>query len=260
MTQAQTAPASGSNARLALFWAVLGAIGTAAVVPYQFALNPALAEAATLPLPVLALLSAVQTGVLLFLLGWLVLRLGRPLGLDSPHARAFVEGRSQPPAAEQGLRLAAVSGVLGALVILVLDVAFRPLMPVPAGGELPYVEPWRRALAVLYGAITEELLLRLVLMTLLAWAGWKLAQRARSRPTAAVYWTAIVVAAVLFGLGHLPVASTLWPLTAVVVARTVLLNSVLGVAFGALYWRYGLEYAMLAHFLADIVIQGAAAL
>jgi hypothetical protein len=32
------------------------------------------------------------------------------------------------------------------------------------------------------------------------------------------------------------------------------LNGVLGVAFGRLYWKKGLESAMIAHFSADIVL------
>jgi hypothetical protein len=32
------------------------------------------------------------------------------------------------------------------------------------------------------------------------------------------------------------------------------LNGLLGVGFGWLYWKYGLESAMLGHFSADIVL------
>lgn len=61
-------------------------------------------------------------------------------------------------------------------------------------------------------------------------------------------WTAIVVSALLFGAGHLPVAAGLYGgLTLPVVARIVSLNSVLGIGFGWLFWRYSLEAAMLSH-------------
>ena len=42
------------------------------------------------------------------------------------------------------------------------------------------------------------------------------------------------------------------------VARTVLLNAVAGVVFGWLYWKRGLEMAMLAHFGGDLVLHVAA--
>ena len=58
---------------------------------------------------------------------------------------------------------------------------------------------------------------------------------------------AVVISALLFGLGHLGAAALASPLTPAVVARTVLLNALVGTAFGWLYWRPNLETGMLAH-------------
>ncbi|MFC6976650.1 type II CAAX prenyl endopeptidase Rce1 family protein [Halomicroarcula sp. GCM10025709] len=60
-------------------------------------------------------------------------------------------------------------------------------------------------------------------------------------------WAAIVVSAVLFGVGHLPALAQSVSLTPALIARTVLLNAVAGVLFGWLYWRRSLEAAMVAH-------------
>ncbi|MBD2318702.1 hypothetical protein [Phormidium tenue] len=57
-------------------------------------------------------------------------------------------------------------------------------------------------------------------------------------------------------IAHLPVAASIWTLTPIVIIRTILLNSTLGVAFGYLYWYWGLEYAILSHFLAGLVLHG----
>ena len=46
----------------------------------------------------------------------------------------------------------------------------------------------------------------------------------------------------------------MWPLTPLVVARTIGLNALLGVGFGVLFRRWGLEYAMASHFLANVVL------
>ena len=62
------------------------------------------------------------------------------------------------------------------------------------------------------------------------------------------------VAALLFGAGHLPTAAGIWGLDAGVIARTVVLNAIGGVVFGWLYWKRGLEMAVLSHFAADIVL------
>lgn len=68
-------------------------------------------------------------------------------------------------------------------------------------------------------------------------------------------WTANILFAILFGLAHLPLASQIgMPLDVVVVIRTILLNGIAGVVFGWLYWSFGLESAMLAHFSIDVVM------
>jgi membrane protease YdiL (CAAX protease family) len=92
-------------------------------------------------------------------------------------------------------------------------------------------------------------------MTLLAWLGGRVSRDAEGRPTLAVLWIANVMAAVLFGLGHLPTAAALGlPMNALFVTRTVILNGLLAVVDGWLYGTRGLESAMIAHFSADIVL------
>lgn len=247
-------PPERSLLRLALLWAVLGALATAAVLPYTLALYPA--RAAQLPpLGILVLASVAQSFVLLLGLSWLGLRLGRPLGLDSPLVRAWLERQppSQPPST---LVRAGVAGLLIGGGLLLLDRLFAPLLPPLAGLTLPTVALWKRLLASGYGGITEELLLRLFLMTLLAWLLRRSFVRRQGLTPPWVFWAAILLAALLFGAAHLPAASTLWPLTAGVVVRTLALNALAGVGFGYLYWKRGLEHAMLAHFCADLVLHG----
>jgi membrane protease YdiL (CAAX protease family) len=70
-----------------------------------------------------------------------------------------------------------------------------------------------------------------------------------------VLWIAIVVVAVAFGLAHLPATAAIGlPIDTLVASRAIVLNGIGGVAFGWLYWRYGLESAMVGHFSADIVL------
>ena len=94
--------------------------------------------------------------------------------------------------------------------------------------------------------------MRLGLMTLLVWIGARLTRA--SVPGPAVVWTAIVITALLFGVGHIPTTATVLSLTPLVIARALLLNGIGGIVFGWLYWKRGLVAAMLAHFNADIVL------
>jgi membrane protease YdiL (CAAX protease family) len=76
----------------------------------------------------------------------------------------------------------------------------------------------------------------------------------RRRGIATIGASGALVAALAFGAGHLPAAAHVWPLDAVVVTRTVLLNTIAGLVFGWFYVRKGIESAMLSHFCADLVL------
>jgi membrane protease YdiL (CAAX protease family) len=246
--------ATSKHSRLAAFWAVLGALGTLAGFPYLLALNPSSTVSPPLPLPILAIASATQTGVLLFILSWIGLRLGQALRLDTPFARAFVYRLKPPTLSKRAINFALTSGILGGFIILGLVFVFQPFMPQTAQSTTLNIALWKRVLACFYGGITEELLLRLFLMTLIAWVFWKMGLRGEKQPSPLAFWLAIALSALLFGVAHLPAAATLWSLTPIVIIRTLVLNSLIGIAFGFLYWQWGLEYAMLSHFCADIVL------
>ena len=208
-----------------------------------------------MPLALVVVAQTAQTGILLLGGSWAGLRLGQPIGLDSPFARALVYRRALPALSRRTLISAALAGGTTSLLLLELDRLIQPWMP-PAFQALPAsIELWKRLLAAFYGGITEELLLRLFTMTLIAWTIWKAVYKAQMPMNAYVFWIAIVAAAALFGVWHLPAAALFWPLTPVVVARTIALNTLGGLAFGFVYWQWGLEYCMLAHFCADIVLQ-----
>jgi membrane protease YdiL (CAAX protease family) len=93
--------------------------------------------------------------------------------------------------------------------------------------------------------------MRLGLLSLLALAFRSLAKmsgqnRESALPTS-VFWAANIVAAVVFGLGHLPGTAALARLSVALVVRAVVLNAIAGLVFGVLYRRYGLERAMTSH-------------
>ena len=113
---------------------------------------------------------------------------------------------------------------------------------------------WKGFLASFYGGIAEEIQLRLFAMSFFAWLGRFLSKTAEGKPTNAVFWIANILAAILFGLGHLPTTAVIVPLTPLVITRAVVLNGLLGIVFGWLYWKRGLESAMISHFSADIVL------
>jgi len=200
---------------------------------------------------ILMLLQSAQAGVLCLLLGWLGLVLGARHGLDAPWLRAWVYyHQPRDPVSRQHWLLAVVLGVTSALLVIAVSL----LSPHPAAAatdrSLNWV--WCGALASFYGGIVEELECRLFLVSLFVWL-LAILNRRQVRPW--MFVTAIVLAALLFGAGHLPAAfATGMNHSLLPIARIVLLNALVGVVTGGLFWKFGLEHAMVAHFSADLVL------
>jgi hypothetical protein len=109
-------------------------------------------------------------------------------------------------------------------------------------------------LAALSAGINEETLFRLFGLSLLAWLGGLLVHDSDGRPKPIVFWSANVLFALAFGVAHLSAQSAIGlPINFLVVISTLVLNGIGGLAFGWLFWTFGLESAMLAHILADIL-------
>ncbi len=108
--------------------------------------------------------------------------------------------------------------------------------------------------SVLYGGVVEEVMLRLFLMSLLAWLGWKLFFRRMETVPAGLLIAANGLAALAFAALHLPAtALDFGKLTPLLLLRCFLLNGAFGLAAGRLYRKYGIQYAMLFHTLLHIV-------
>ena len=101
--------------------------------------------------------------------------------------------------------------------------------------------------AVIYGGIIEEVMLRLFMMSLVAFLLHKLFWRKQTQTPAAALVMANIVSALLFAAGHLPATAMLMGLTPMILLRCFLLNGGIGLLFGWLYRKYGLRYAMIAH-------------
>jgi membrane protease YdiL (CAAX protease family) len=231
-----------------------GAAGVAALIPSIVPVIERqleqLPSAPPIPLPAIVALSLVQP--LLLVAGAVAIgaALAPRLGLRSHIVEKVVSGQPLLPAIRPELAIAAALGVVGFGLVLALDLLFRPLLGAAAAtlsSQQQHTSVWGVLGALLYGGMTEELLLRWGLMTSLIWIGWRLLQRGAGLPRPATVWSAILLAAVLFGLGHLPATALLVPLTLPVVVRAVVLNGVVGVIFGWLYWRRSLEAGMIAH-------------
>jgi hypothetical protein len=238
--------------KLAAIWAALAGLAAVALTPYLLELMPD--TKIPLPLPTIMILQGVQAFALIGLMSLLGLRMGHRVALGSPLLHAWINLRRKPDWNALRPLQAVALGAVAALLVIAASTWLDPMLPKmlhPPAKPDAAVSALNGFLASFYGGIAEELQMRLFLMTLLVWA---FARLRKSTPPTSVYWAAIFIAAVLFGAGHLPAAKQIWGLEPVVVLRTVSLNAVAGLAFGWLYWRRGIEMAVLGHFSTDIVL------
>lgn len=110
--------------------------------------------------------------------------------------------------------------------------------------------------SMLYGGVIEEVMLRLFVMSLLSFILWKIFYRAvpKEKIPVKIFAVANVIAALLFAAGHLPATFlTFQTVDALVIIRCFLYNGGLGLVFGWLYRKYGIQYAMIGHMGTHII-------
>jgi membrane protease YdiL (CAAX protease family) len=207
-----------------------------------------------IPLPAVMAIQVVQSSVLIALFVAAGILTAPRCKLGAPLLEAWLAGQNIRSRIPRLLFISIPAGVTVALAIIATDAkVFAPHLP-KALSMNPSMAAWRGLLASFYGGIAEELMLRFGLMTMLAWFLNRILHPRTGRSESAVMWTANIVAALLFGAGHLPAARLLAPLTTLLIARIIILNAAGGILFGYLYWKRGLESAMLSHFSADITM------
>jgi hypothetical protein len=247
-----------------IFFILLAACvwGIIAVLPYTLDLQKSLLDKLSMPLWVLLTAQILQNTIMFAIAIALGLFIANRIGLGLPILEAKLAGESVGARLKAILPISIIIGVVGSVLIIALDIyVFGPALKASLGDKagsinLAQAQPaaWKGLLASFYGGVDEEVLLRLFFMTLLAWLGKFVSKTPDGRPTTLVFWIANILAAVLFGLGHLPATATLVPLTPLVILRAVVLNGLLGIAFGYLYVTRGLESAIISHFSADLVL------
>jgi len=143
----------------------------------------------------------------------------------------------------------AALGICVGLTLFLLDKTVFGQAIIPS----VHIARWKGALASLYGGVCEEVLLRLFMFSLIYLLFMKVVKFERSNR---IYflWVTNIFVALLFGLGHLPAAFQLGPVSLFICCRILVLNGIASVAFGWIYWSRGLPAAISAHLIADLVL------
>lgn len=220
------------------------------VFPYTLAISPSLAQIFS---PTVLIGVFVQSLLLYSIAIFLGLILAKRVGFGLPLLEGFFKNINTGIFLKNYFLFSVIAGVLGGILVVLLSFIFPELSITFLKIEMS-VSTWKRFFASFYGGVGEEIFLRLFVMTLFVWLASRLIRTSDGKPKKIVVWVSIILSSVLFGLGHLGVTGDMTDITSEVVLRAVLLNGVVGVIFSWLYWKKGLESAIIAHFSADIVI------
>lgn len=245
-----------TNWKLFIILLIASIFGVIAVLPYTFTLQGGLPQNLPVPLYVLLLAQIIQNAVIFGVAIFIGLRLAKKVGLGLPVLEGWLDGKEVKSSLKSILGISIGLGLLAGILIVGLDYLFAmagvTINLVQAGPLTP--PAWQGFLASFYGGINEEIICRLFLMTLIAWLIFKIKKTENEKPTKTGMWLALILAAIIFGIGHLPALIATTTLTPLLITRVIILNSVGGIIFGWLYWKKGLESSMIGHFSADIVL------
>jgi len=241
------------NTKLKLFLLLffLGLLGILSLLTIQIPMDSIPAEIAkrfssnelkmlTLINPTILLIIALIIGILLYDKVNLQLPLLFPENDIEQSAKSFAKI----------IKYGLLGGALAGSLIVCTGLLFQPHLPTDFTEASQKIELSVFA-RLLYGGITEELLLRFGVMTLTVWIASKITKTL----SPAVYWSGILISSLLFALGHFRILfQTVEYPSSMLLIYILLGNSVGGLIFGWLYWKKGLEAAIIAHMATHIVM------
>lgn len=266
----QTPPKLNSETprlRLGLLLGALGFFGAASVllidIEKLISLLPPSANPCNVKVtPALMLLSLVQPAVLIALAVTVGLFATKGTGLRAPVFEAAARREPWLGILGRAVPIGIVGGIVGGVAIVAVMKLLGPHLPADVAARIgSFMAIMPLPTRLLYGGITEEVLLRWGFMSALVWVGWRVAANKQPTPPAMIFVAAILGSAFVFGLGHLPVAFMLVPKpTLTLIAFVIVANSAFGLVAGWLFWKRGLESAIIAHVTTHLVLWSASRL
>jgi membrane protease YdiL (CAAX protease family) len=183
------------------------------------------------------------------------LLLAKQVGLGAPWLDSWLEGMTKTASPGKMLLQSVMVGVGGGVIGLSV-IGFLAVPRISGYREqwqnADSTPAWQRLSLAFEAGVTEELIFRLFLLSLFVWMLTRFFPSQNLPPRSSFFWLANVGVALIFGLAHLPAKTFLS--SPFEMAGVVFVNGVVSLAFGYLYWKQGVEAAMLAHFVADTII------
>ena len=163
--------------------------------------------------------------------------LSKRIGFNSPLISYLLNKDRVVPQVKKQLIYAIIIGTFGALIMFLSN----------SGSIFSSYVGQFSVIGRLFGAsLYEEIMARWFLMTLLIWIFWCLFERKTSKPSNLIIWAGLVVSNMLFIAGHYPAVSILISDNTEIMIM-FLWMFIITVPWGWLYWKFGIESAIVAH-------------
>jgi hypothetical protein len=230
--------------RRAGFIAGLGILGVVSLLA-STVIPPNVVEQSGLPETALRLLVLIQPAVLVIGAAVVGDRLTGTTHLNAP----FISGTRRVPIASAVLAAFGGAVAVGSVLTIYNWVTseLAPVTLVP-GTSLSLLT------GVLYGGLTEEVLIRWGLMGVIVWILMKLTRRNPDQgPSVTIAVTSIAITSVTFAVLHFPALFALTDPSITIVVASLIGNVLAGAVFGVIFAARGLESAMGAHAGAHMV-------
>ncbi|RQW75272.1 CPBP family intramembrane metalloprotease [Lysinibacillus composti] len=252
-----------NDLKISILLAVICFIGGFLVLPYQLdAMQQTLPhqyeqliETMPVPMILLQLITAIQLTVMAFIVAFLGIKIARKVGFSLDILDALFT-KTKVSFETRWVVRAFIFGAISAFVIVGADRFYYQNKISGISDIEPEFSLIGLIAGVFYGGVFEELLMRLFVMSLLIWLVKILFYRGKSELPSLFYWMAIIIAALLFAIGHLPATDAIFGgVTTDLMIRSLILNGIAGIFCGYLFWKKGIEYAILSHMFAHISLQ-----
>ncbi|MBP1908461.1 CPBP family glutamic-type intramembrane protease [Methanolobus bombayensis] len=223
-----------------------------AALPYAITMSGDALYDQAMAVPVI-LASQFARSTVIFLAGIFTgLYLGKKVGLKTPVLNSLFEDRHLPfdfkPAFTQSL----IFGIIISLFILILDTLIFTRYSESLLIYLTTPPLWERILYSVYISVVEEIVLRFFLVTLLVWISWKIKKTSQGNPTDIGVWISIIIVSSIYALIYLFFSRENMDIA--LAMRIAVFNWVAGTGFGWIYWKKGLEYSIIANFVATAML------
>ena len=170
------------------------------------------------------------------------------VGLKVPILSSKFDIQKHRPLIREFLKVGVISGVSLGIILTLVSIFSEQMI----NSEIFYSQlnsELSLVTRLMYGGVTEEIIMRFGLMTFLVWIISKITKSESN----SVFLVAILISSLLFAVAHLPVVyATVEVVSSSLVIYILIGNLIGGLVYGYLYWKKGLECSMISHMTTHI--------